>query len=618
MPKRGYVFFVAPFGLYANGSFPLKRGRAGCKSMARYTRNDDDASRRSNWLRTEGPRLFLVFGSAISFFLFFTMLLSSAGFLFSIPITRYHFPAAMIGTIFFVLASSFIFFRKRVIFYTSLSILLLAGTFVISLFLSSRFYDLSYDGQAYHQEAVFHLANGWVPTDRALVKEETSNLHKWINHYAKGVWLYQAALFKFTGKMEMSKVFHLWLMVGAFFMVWSFLLRFEGLPSSFSFLLSLLAACNPVSIYQSQSFYLDGQLMSFLIMETVALGYIYLQGRAYHYALLFFLLPLIVNAKLTAGAYGGVFLAGLLFLLWLRKDRAKSSGILVLGSGAFLAAFLFFGMSPYVTNTVSQKNPFYPVFGPDHSELYKTMNMPGNYLNKDPVTLLFYSIFSKSDNLRGVTSRGELKIPFTFTRNELKAFTDTNAKEGGFGPLFGGVVLLTFVLLGMILISFYRARYKGDEGKEIRGAASKIQIGFICLGTLFLTCAMNPASSLARFIPQMALFPLTAVVLAFLLHRGWTIRIAQAILFILLANNLLVGFSYYDYNVKTSEQYRAKYKELAESSPMNPVKIHFGHFKTSSTLRFSDFGVLYHIVERKEDCREGKRILPNSILLQCP
>jgi hypothetical protein len=89
-------------------------------------------------------------------------------------------------------------------------------------------------------------------------------MDRWLNHYSKGVWFYQSVIFKATQNIEAAKLFHIWLMMAAFSITFSFLLRFQGLPLWLAFLISLLAAFNPVSIYQSLSFYLDGQLMSLI------------------------------------------------------------------------------------------------------------------------------------------------------------------------------------------------------------------------------------------------------------------------------------------------------------------------------------------------------------------
>ncbi len=190
--------------------------------------------------------------------------------------------------------------------------------------------------------------------------------------------------------------------------------------------------------------------------------------------------------------------------------------VFTVSAGAFLLGLIIFGFSPYVTNTLSQGNPLYPALGTDRSD-YTAPQFPSNFTGRNPAFLLFYSIFAKSDNVRGPDKTAVLKIPFTVSRDELEAFTDTNAKQGGFGPLFGGAILLAFFVLAEALINLYRLR-----GRPIRGndppdperfeinRKTNIGIGLFCSALVLSTCLINPASSLARFIPQMWLLPIFA------------------------------------------------------------------------------------------------------------
>jgi hypothetical protein len=554
-------------------------------------------------------------------FFFFSILFASIGFFLWIPISVGHFYLTLIFTLGFTAVSCIILIKKNVIQNLFLIIGLLAITFLLFLFISQHFYDLSYDGQASHQEAVFQLGNGWNPFHKQLNKAEANNLQRWLNHYTKGTWVYETIVFKMTHNMESAKLFHLWLISAAFCLTFSFLLKLRYLPPYIVFFLSLLVAFNPVSIYQSLSFYLDGQLMSLLVMLIVTLGNIYVGDKNYHYWLLFLIVPVLLNTKLTAGAYTALILAGFMVMLWSKKRRSGFKKVFVVGMAASLTGFFLIGMSPYITNTMNQGNPFYPVFGPDQDELYKNMNMPGNFQDKNSAVILFYSIFSKSDNVRFRDSRAELKIPFTIVKGELKAFRDTNAKEGGFGPLFGGAIILSFITIGAASIKFYRGenlnKKKNKTRETQRKSVEKFRIAIFCLALVLITCLINPASSLARFVPQMWLFPIVSILLAYGFKSNRLKMIGKVIILVLFVNELLIGASYYGYNLRTTNLYNKTLEEMAIMSRQNPLKIYFGHFKTSGTLRLDRFGIRYEIVKNKEECHNGQRILPNSILLKC-
>ena len=85
----------------------------------------------------------------------------------------------------------------------------------------------------------------------------------------------------------------------------------------------------------------------------------------------------------------------------------------------------------------------------------------------------------------------------------------------------------------------------------------------------------------------------------------------------LLLNNALVASAYYKYNYEITRIYRQRLGSLAAESWKNPPFFHFGHFRAGNTWRFERLGVVFEVVERKEECGNGQRILPNSIVLKC-
>jgi len=502
---------------------------------------------------------------------------------------------------------------------------LLAGSFYLSFEVSQSFYDISYDGQAYHQEALIQLVRGWNPVYHHLSGSETNNMDRWLNHYSKGVWFYESVIFKATQKIEAAKLFHIWLMMAAFSITLFFLLGFRDFPLWLAFLISLLAAFNPVSIYQSLSFYLDGQLMSLIVILVVTLGLIYrgTGSNRFHYFLLFMTLSILVNVKLTAGIYAFILIGGYLTILWFTRKPEVLRAVFGVSTGAFLLGFIVFGFSPYVTNTLSEGNPFYPALGTDRSD-YTAPQFPSNFTGRNSAFLLFYSIFAKSDNVRGPDKMAFLKVPFTVSRDELRAFTDTNAKQGGFGPLFGGAILLAFFVFAAALINLFRLRETVFRGNDLAdpkryeiSRKTNIGMGLFFSALVLSTCLINPASSLARFIPQMWLLPIFVFFLAYFSKNQLIRIVGYAIIITLLLNNALVAFAYYQYNCEITRVYRQRLGEMARKSQENPIRFYFGHFRSSNVWRFEQLGIIFEVVERKEECKNGQRILPNSIILKC-
>lgn len=568
---------------------------------------------------------FLILGSTMVFFLFASILLTSLGFLFRVPITSMHFFMAAGITFLYALLSLLMRPGPNRLIGISWVVFVLVIAFFLSLWAGNSFLDISYDGQEYHQEALIQLNRGWNPFYQQLNSLQSNNLDRWINHYSKGVWFYATMIFKVTKEIESGKLFHFWSMIAALFLILSFLLRFENLSRSLAVLISFLVAFNPVSVCQSLSYYLDGQLMSLMIILIVVLGFIYRESKWVYYGSLLMVIPVLVNVKLTAGIYAGMTLIGYLAMLWLKSKFEQFRKTLTFALFAFLLGFVLFGFNPYITNTLQMGNPFYPALGTDRSD-YTFPQFPANFIGKHSFSLLFYSIFSKSDNVRGPQKKAYLKVPFTVSRDELRAFTDTNAKQGGFGPLFGGAILLSFaILIGALLSLDSRSKKTepqksspaGKEAEADGGSRPKVYLALFCLGLVLATCLINPASSLARFVPQMWLFPIIAVLLAYSLKNKVLRILGCLILVILVLNNALIGYTYYSYNLRMTSLYNQRLGEFADLSRGDPIPFYFGPFLSSNTLRFDRIGIAYSIVEKKEDCLNGKRILPNSIILKC-
>ncbi|MGC8810924.1 MAG: hypothetical protein ACP5Q3_11810, partial [bacterium] len=505
------------------------------------------------------------------------------------------------------------------------ALIFLVSSFFISLIISRNFFDLSYDGQAYHQEAIIQLYRGWNPFYEQLTSSDCNNMHRWLNHYSKGVWFYVTILFAATKDIEAGKLFHLWLMMASFLTTLSFLRRVLRFPRLQAFIISFLVAFNPVSIYQSLSFYLDGQLMSLMVIFIVALAFIFRESKRFYYYLLGMATIVLINIKLTAGIYAGLIIIGFIGILWAtsRLEQLRKTLIWILLS--FFLGFVLIGFNPYVTNTLYKGNPFYPALGTDRSD-YTFPQFPANFIGKNSFTLLFYSIFSKSDNVRGPEKRAYLKIPFTISKEELNAFTDTNAKQGGFGPLFSGAILFSFLIIILALFSLHAELKKkrtknfisiSKEHSAEQGFLTNIYLGLFCLALLLTTCLINPASSLARFIPQMWLFPIISVLLAYSLKKKFVRFIGHLILLIMILNNFLIGYVYYSYNLSITNLYNKRLQKLAVESQLNPLHFYFGHFLSSNTLRFNRFGIIYEVVQKREDCYQGQRILPHSVVMKC-
>ena len=145
----------------------------------------------------------------LAFFLLATpvviQLYSVTLFFFNIPISRFHFPIALLTTYLLVIYLGKHYLKNseyNIKIFTKGSIL-----FVIALLYACQFFDFSFDGQSYHIPAMIALASGWNPIlsshlidwNPLFVQESGTELY--IDHYSMGSWILAATIYKATGSI---------------------------------------------------------------------------------------------------------------------------------------------------------------------------------------------------------------------------------------------------------------------------------------------------------------------------------------------------------------------------------------------------------------------------------
>ncbi len=68
----------------------------------------------------------------------------------------------------------------------------------VSARISVAFYDVSFDGQAYQQEGVYQLAQGWNPLFTHYLSPISIDQNVKLIHYPKGPWIIGAAMYRLT------------------------------------------------------------------------------------------------------------------------------------------------------------------------------------------------------------------------------------------------------------------------------------------------------------------------------------------------------------------------------------------------------------------------------------
>ena len=516
----------------------------------------------------------LLLGSMLLALLFFILIFASLGFVVGIPLTTVTIWLAAICTVIYGLMGAYYYFKQDPG-WNFVKLCIVAGLLFFGfMYISGLFYDISYDGQVYHQEAVSQLANHWNPFQDYITKDR-SHSAMLLNHYAKGPWLYEATLYTATGQMEQSKVFNFLLMIA------SFLLTLSGLKSQVRFstrqsiFFSLLLALNPISIYQALSFYIDGQLAS-LLLCLLALSY-RLVSFPDKIVLCSFIMSiaLTVNIKFTGVVYVVACIGLVGGWLWLLKNKHLYRNFIKSSIIGLFIGICVIGYNPYVTNTVYYGHPFYPLYGgKDRTMDIMTSNSPQGFMQMNAVEKLYVSIFSQSAN--NFDREGpNLKIPFTVERGELRPFVyGADIRIGGFGPWFSGIMIITLMIV-LLMFAF-------------RTTNNMYGIGLFV--SIMFSVLINPEAWWARYVPQFWLAPIAIAAVASYDAKKVIRYLGVVLAGAVIINIGLVSYPYILGNYYCTQDLDRQLQQMAEKQ--QPIRVCFGEF-TSNYVRFARWGIDY-------------------------
>jgi hypothetical protein len=455
---------------------------------------------------------------------------------------------------------------------------------VASLWLAGRFYDVSFDGQAYQQEGVLRLAAGWNPTFDAEGKTLSGPHIIWNTGFPRGMAIEQAAIFKVIGVIEPAKGLTLFLTLAAFCVCLTVFAAFEGMPTLLAVLFAALAAFNPIFIQQVMSFYVDARvsaLMTILIMvfldmilraevDWISLG---IAGLATIAA---------CNVKFTSTVFTIVFLVAFGGVLYIRlqplafRRYVRSLGI------AVAIGLLFVGFNPYLTNTAIHSHPLWPVYGPDAVPVAQADITPADFAQENSLVALYRSIFYLSaDPITPKTSTP--KLPFTIQPDEWKTFTTPDVRVGQMGPLFGGALILALlVAIAVLALGGWRDWLVG--------------LAFVVVGIVLFSVLINPDSWWMRYNPQMWLAVVLLVSLAFLRRNPTTVRALAVVAFaVLLFDAAFVANLNWRWQftaTRTVQQQLARMKAMPQ-----PVSVYF-NLMYSNRERLKEAGIKYKVLKK--------------------
>lgn len=452
--------------------------------------------------------------------------------------------------------------------------------------ISAVFYDLSWDGQWYHQPAIYHLFEGWNPLTVPLGEFPEHNA-QWIRHYAKGPWYGAVAMKAMTGCHEAGK-FATWVALAAVWLSVTAAALDMGLRRGRAFALGIVAALNPVAVSEVLSFLVDGLMVCYLTCYTAALLTWIRRGRN----------PLVLCVVMAAGicSINSKF-TGLIFLCFIAagagcygliKARRRLGPLIGCHLAVLALGVAVWGYNPYITNTIHRGQPFYPMLGShdypslaaqgnDPLEQYET---PPNMRGQPRLLRLAYAVFGRPSFAPYNNQReAEFMLPFAAHPRDLDVYRFHDTRIAGFGPWFSGILVLSLLLAGWVLVTVPSGRI------------------FLVIGYLVVVASLLLSKHLwwARFGPQLWWLPLLPMAVVFMAAGNrHQIRLAWALMGLLLINTLMVATVRMHWEVKSTRKLQHQLAELREAG--RPIEISMGYFSDSVAPRLRDWGIEFEEV----------------------
>jgi len=496
--------------------------------------------------------------------------------------------------------------RKQKFFSVGTSLLV----FFFSLAISAFYFDLSWDGQWYHQAAIYHLAEGWNPLLEPIrIFDKNNDIS--IIHFPKASWYFAAAVFSTFGNFEAGKCINFIVLFIALFTLYSAGRSFH-LSAFRSAGLATLVVLNPVVWSEITTFLVDGLLFLYLCIYLACLIVCLKQFRLVYCLVGAMAVICLINIKFTGMVFFCTFaLCGLLYTLLTRKSRGR---FILLHALVTIVAVTAFGFNPYVTNTAERGHPLYPIFGSkeypdvytqtgeDANELYET---PHNMMGKPLGLRLFYANFGRPDNAPyAKAENAELIWPLSSRISDWEAYRFHETRVAGFGPWFSAILIGALVLLIWL----------GLLNKKHRWPLI-LSLAAVCCSILYSKHLWWP-----RFGPQMWLIPL--IPLAFCLAQPLSRKAGTALkLFGLLiaANGVIVLFIHMQWETSSSLKLRQQLSEIRKTH--KPIEIYVGWFEKSMHEKLNAWHIEYRKVKKREITKGGHHELvsvvdgyPNMIL----
>ena len=543
-------------------------------------------------------------GAIFIWYLLNIHILANLSLLLNLSLSKYLIIGAILGAV-SAIGLMLYFYAKNVlnILWVLIPVAILSLTFVYSLAVTHQIYDISFDGQAYHGEAINTMLEGWNPIHQPQSQgrnsyADSTDQYVFLDSYPKLAWYHSAIVHDLTGDYRDIKVLNLAILIPTLIFVFLALSRFEFSKDFFRnnairLLLTVLITINPITLVQATTVSIDGLVYSLLVILMSILVHIYLEYQNeiqnqfslwLHFINLAAVYCVLSNVKTSGLVYASFFVGGFGFYLFLQKGWQIRNFLITFVISVVLAVCVF-GFNPYITNSIYYKSPLYPVFNSKVD--YYSINTPINIRDKNNIEVLVYSILSIGDMGDYINA----KLPFVIYGTEMDALVHTQAKKAGFGPLFSGALVLSLISIVILIYEMYVAitQNKGDLKDRYR-YFGKLALFVSILASLLASVIITKNSSSFRLVPQLWLLLVVPIIYSFTSHFQIARILGIITSAVVILNLIIIGGIYFGNQLKVSDIVTTKLHNLEKSGDY--FKIYFG-YSTGTRQLFRENNIYY-------------------------
>ncbi|MGN7783319.1 hypothetical protein ACTJIJ_02280 [Niabella sp. 22666] len=463
-------------------------------------------------------------------------------------------------------------------------------TIIVSLLWGAFYFDLSWDGQWYHQAAVYALAEGWNPVTEPL---KTFNEHNdlSIRHFPKLVWYYSAAVTATFGTMECGKSIQVLVFAAATATFWD-VFRDLGFSRRRSVIAVLLVTVCPVIWSEMTTYLVDGMLyLLVLVFSGSAIAWVRTRRKVY-LGLIVLSAVWAINMKFTGVVFIGVT-AFFIAIYLLVKKRVLFTRFAALMVMAVVLALFFFGFNPYVTNTVQRGHPLYPLMGTKvYPGIYEQtgkdsneeLETPKNLVGKPGWYSFLYTSFSRPGNAPyNDVENAELLFPFSLSLKDWKAYEFHETRTAGLGPFYGVMLLLSITATFLLFTA----------------STQNIRLPLLlAVGSIIVSLLLSRHFWWPRFLPQLWMLPVIPVLFLLLKARRPGLRLfALGCSVLIIIDGLIVLAVHMSWETRSSIQLRRQLNRLAASG--QSIEVFYGAFQYSVERKLENFNIRYKPVKMK-------------------